>query len=96
MTKTKHTEAPWHVTSRSLSDYEGHEIGTHNQTVCVTTTAERLAVSAEERANADLLASAPELLHALTAVRDAGYLDGAYQPTVDLVDAAIAKARGNA
>ena len=50
---------------------------------------------AEERqANARLIAAAPELLEALEAIVDAGYLEGAYQPTVDLALAAIAKARG--
>lgn len=39
-----------------------------------------------------MLNAAPKLLAALIAVKDADYLDGAYQPTVDLVDAAIAEA----
>lgn len=34
------------------------------------------------------------LLAALTAVRDADYLEGAYQPTIDMVDAAIEEAKG--
>jgi hypothetical protein len=37
-----------------------------------------------------------KLLEALVAVKDAGYIEGGYQPTVDMVDAAIAQAEGSA
>lgn len=38
----------------------------------------------------------PKLLEALIAVKDAGYLEGGYQPTIDMVDDAIAEATGRA
>lgn len=37
---------------------------------------------------------APQLLEALVAIVDAGYLEGAYQPTVDMALSAISKAKG--
>ena len=50
----------------------------------------------EQVAVIGLLEAAPRLLAALIAVKDAGYLEGGYQPTIDMVDAAIAEATGRA
>lgn len=37
---------------------------------------------------------APQLLEALVAIVDAGYLEGAYRPTVDMALSAIKQAKG--
>ena len=49
-----------------------------------------------KEANAYLIAAAPDLLMALESIMEAGYLEGGYQPTIDMALEAIAKARGEA
>lgn len=46
----------------------------------------------EVEARVRVMLAGPKLLTALEAVKDAGYIEGGYQPTLDMVDAAIAEA----
>lgn len=96
--ETKHTPGPWYAhwghptTSRvasikSPSRYVGLEVAD------VYGTDER-DLDNENTANAHLIAAAPELLEALEALEDAGYLNDIYAPTAEKVRAAITKARG--
>ena len=92
LTSSLHTPGPW----QRYADYEpllivGNVDGPDDGQMHYTRVCE-VEDNAWADANVRLIAAAPKLLAALRAVKDAGYLDGAYQPTVDLVDAAIAEA----
>jgi hypothetical protein len=103
MTNIEHTPGPWNITN-GRRDYEHAEIGTSAKTVAVILMADVEATD-EDRANARLIAAAPELLEIVQAVAElrrkwrsqdeaetidsTEYMDGL--DALD-VDAAIAKA----
>ncbi len=78
---SKHTPGPWHV----FSIYAQHEVRTPTDT---------LVAVANDRANARLIAAAPELLSALKAMLTHMGMDEDEwnKPTFDQARAAIAKA----
>ena len=95
MTKSKRTPGPWEIRGMgpnflidARTEGSSYTIGWFKDAISMK--GKRL----EHCANARLIAAAPELLEALEAIVDAGYLEGAYQPTVDMAIAIIAKARG--
>jgi len=66
--KATHTPAPWKVAGLSLNDHEAFVIESDTQTICWTANGienDEEFVSAEDQANALLIAAAPELLAAL-------------------------------
>jgi len=72
-----HTPGPWNVGDDSPNDYEGPTIDTRDRAVAVITIDHENESTPEDRANARLIAAAPELLAALQAAVE--YLE-AYRP----------------
>ena len=69
--KTLHTPAPWNIAGLSLKDHEAFIIESESQTICWTSKIlgkDNEFVSAEDQANALLIAAAPELLEALVSL----------------------------
>lgn len=91
-TQTTHTPGPWNVGDDSPNEYEGPTIENIDTVIAVIPIDDINDSTPEERANARLIAAAPELLAALIAAR-AGRSPTA-QPLPDMIDAAIAKATG--
>ena len=89
-----HTPGHWEHDGNGLiySDFVRDEGGTATLICDVADdlNAACCGITPEQEANARLIAAAPNMLEALVAMKDAGYLYGAYQPTLDMVDAAIA------
>lgn len=87
--ETKHTSGPWRVV-------QGCVVLTHHKfplghQICSTRNA---GVSEDEaKANAHLIAAAPEMLEALKYVRR--FIDKDDEIDIDFIDSAIAKAEGN-
>jgi hypothetical protein len=100
--KAQHTEGPWAIIGKSAIGYEGSEIGTGNKTVAVTLTANKGEEDDEEKANASLIAAAPDLLAALyealpyvtDAADDPAFKKGVVSRHVERIRKAIAKAGG--
>ena len=67
---TQHTPGPWNVGDDSPNDYEGPIIDTRDRAVAVITIDHETESTPEDRANARLIASAPELLAALQQCAD--------------------------
>ena len=91
-TNTQHTPGPWNVGDDSPNDYEGPIIDTRDRAVAVITIDHETESTPEDRANARLIAAAPELLAMLERV-----LDGVLRlPPLDIEQAlaAIIKATG--
>ena len=63
-TNTQHTPGPWNVGDDSPNDYEGPIIDTRDRAVAVITIDHETESTPEDRANARLIAAAPELLDA--------------------------------
>lgn len=61
----QHTPGPWNVGDDSPNDYEGPMIDTRDRAVAVITIDHETESTPEDRANARLIAAAPELLAAL-------------------------------
>ena len=61
-TNTQHTPGPWNVGDDSPNDYEGPIIDTRDRAVAVITIDHETESTPEDRANARLIAAAPELL----------------------------------
>jgi hypothetical protein len=72
-----HTPGPWTVGDDSPNDYEGPMIDTRDRVVAVITIDHENESTPEERANAQLISAAPDLLAALQAAVE--YLE-AYRP----------------
>ena len=69
-TNTQHTPGPWNVGDDSPNDYEGPIIDTRDRAVAVITIDHETESTPEDRANARLIAAAPELLAMLERVLD--------------------------
>lgn len=105
MDKGTHTPGPWSVGFEKPSLERGIEIPRHilgaDRKIIVTFNAANPRKGEEKRANASLISAAPDLLEALTLARTF-MVDFEGLPETDahnplrIVDAAIAKARGNA
>ena len=102
-----HTSGPWNVGDDSPNDYEGPIIDTRDRAVAVITIDHETESTPEDRANARLIAAAPELLEALrvfvscaypvsTEIDERGYRwTNAYlDQALPIAHAAIAKADG--
>ena len=88
MTDTKHTPGPWVVTQDNKGSLDDYCIGTGQRIDEVATCSKR---------DAHLIAAAPDLLESLElALEYMGYHNGEYdcQDKLDLINAAIAKAKG--
>ncbi len=102
MTKSNSVPGPWWIEENFDRPYVGHHIVSELGCVAETCTVDETEVSADETANAHLMAAAPELLEALTALVNCPgitWLDG-YKAEMDeamrQAHAAIAKATGGA
>jgi hypothetical protein len=108
-----HTPGPWTVEGESSNDGEAEVIVAENRTICWTanswaTDSDEEVISREDRANARLIAAAPELLHSLKAavesINEACHYEDteecaeAFASAVWFLDAvkALAKAEGSA
>jgi len=69
MKTIQHTPGPWSVAGESYNDHEAYVIEAGGRTICWTASSLDDAgievITAEDDANADLLAAAPDLLSAL-------------------------------
>lgn len=72
MKKTPHSPGPWAIVGLSFNEHEAHVIDSPTRTVCWTANTlgktNKEFVSAEDQANACLIAAAPDLLAALKAL----------------------------
>jgi len=90
----KHTPPPWEIVTNEYGLTNIMSYSTKvNILICNVNTESN--PKGEANANAKLISAAPELLDALETVLECGYLEDAYQPTIDLVQNAINKARGD-
>ncbi len=80
-------ERGWFVRGNRVRDRNGGD-------VCFMSPDPYYKMLPREVEMAHLISAAPDLLEALLAVNDAGYLEGGYGPTIDMVEAAIKKAEG--
>ena len=67
-----HTQGPWTI-DYAMNDYEGHYLNGAGRLVAITNTVEN-EVTDEDRANARLIASAPDLLLCLQNLVDRGLI----------------------
>ena len=93
----QHTPGPWNVGDDSPNDYEGPIIDTRDRAVAVITIDHETESTPEDRANARLIAAAPELLAALIELEQ--FTDHEARPLASVklyaqARAAIAKATG--
>jgi len=96
----KHTPGPWYVAANDALGRRGQEHAHHtvhaDNGVPVCRMGGNTTAHTDTRANARLIAAAPELLAALRAIKAAIEAPGSYRDTVNAVDritqAAIAKA----
>lgn len=99
MSAAKHTPGPWWVTDSGVRDAGGY--------ICHTNKAQRYEgqderyerETAERAANARLIAAAPELLEALSQIRELAYSgrhEEHFNAIQDRAEAALAKAAGGA
>lgn len=93
---TKHTPGPWNADGARIDDSSGFHVGWANEYASSFG-------NGVHRANARLIAAAPELLEALENIWDflaeddgEGACSPLYQSAIDKVKAAIAKAKGEA
>lgn len=68
--KATHTPAPWKIAGKSGNDHEAFVIDAESRSICWTTSTldcdtDEEVITEEDKANANLIASAPELLVAL-------------------------------
>ena len=82
----KHTPAPWKVILSPTQIVTNDKVIANINKVC--------SDFGESQANARLIAAAPELLEALEAVLDGGYIDYGFQSVIDKVKNAIKQAKG--
>ena len=89
----KHTPGPWETLT-----FSNHELQTDFAMVKIGSRAHMVGCSEEDKANARLIAAAPELLEALKTLRDALDPDDWMGELTmhDFIDLAIAKAANNA
>lgn len=67
--KSKHTPGPWKTAEFGIENHERITITSGQKTICNTGDESRLLISLEEaRANAHLIAAAPEMLEAAEAL----------------------------
>jgi hypothetical protein len=101
----QHTPGPWAVAGESYNDHEAYVIEAGGRTICWTASSLDDAgievITAEDDANADLIAAAPELLIALKQIADWDPSAAPSEPkglsiidAIDIARAAIAKAKG--
>ena len=83
----KHTSPPWEI---EYTEDNGFQINAEMHAICTNL----FCYADEWKANAKLIAAAPDLLDALETIVECGYIEDAYQPTIDLVMNVINKARG--
>ena len=67
-----YTQGPWTI-DYAMNDYEGHYLNGAGRLVAITNTVEN-EVTDEDRANARLIASAPDLLECLQNLVDRGLI----------------------
>lgn len=103
-TATKHTPGPWEISDEcSISDYRRIRAVNDGQYVCVCDSA-IVCAAQKNKANARLIAAAPELLEACINVRafmgdkpsddrDSTY-DNGVRALIDQLESAISKAQG--
>ena len=95
MKKSEHTPTPWRV-----GDAGNTVFGPKTDKPAPQIIADLMGCGENRKANAAFIVRAVNshdlLVNALEAVLDAGYLEGAYQPTIDMVHAALAAAKGEA
>jgi hypothetical protein len=95
MTQTTHTPGTWRITLHGNGLVDGdyrYQVGTSQQTVAYVWMG-RENNDPELQANARLIAAAPELLEALEMVSNFNWRNNRTH-LLEIVDAAIAKARG--
>lgn len=103
--KATHTPAPWKIAGKSGNDHEAFVIDAESRSICWTTNTldcdtDEETITEEDKANAHLIAAAPELLaaakSALRALRsyNPGPLADKADPVRTVIIAAIAKAEG--
>lgn len=87
---TQHTPGPWNVGDDSPNEYEGPTIENIDTVIAVIPIDDINDSTPEERANARLIAAAPELLAALNYLQSMPNDPRAHRQALD----AIAKAKG--
>lgn len=71
---SKHTPGPWHVDPEYPTSVQGRDAGPGTPMICEMFTSSQFVSPAEQRANARLIAAAPELLSVLIqAVESSGF-----------------------
>jgi hypothetical protein len=91
------TPGPWKVlTGRNRDNYPYQIIGALSGVIITTWGSICRKATREGQANADLIATAPELFEALTALRSFMWSEGYADQTAEMAkaDAALAKAEG--
>lgn len=107
--ETKHTPGPWHVEPEEASEHRGLAICAEDAVVATITPDENgpFPLDDTDRANAQLIAAAPDLLAALKAARLMLYAWKGSRPAehgphpeldaeIDRAEKVLAKARGEA
>lgn len=96
---TKHTPAPWKVVGVPVTDKNGKRHPDSMRKVVTSSGGSVMCNGSNKFANAHLIAAAPELLEALNRARYELVTEKFYPetaPVIQVIDAAIAKARGEA
>lgn len=88
---SQHTPGPWYVTPDACAVYEKDGLGYRADTIC------HIVGHPFTRANARLVAAAPEMLAALESLvaKNYGQPQGVTVPALDIARAAIARATGD-
>lgn len=90
MSNTKHTPGPWYVQDNTDQDGDGHQLRVDSDEGVVAQCGRKPFVDEQSRANAALIAAAPEMFAALKRLVDGGC--PAF--VTKAVERAIAKAEG--
>ena len=95
---SKHTPAPWKIAGKSGNDHESFVIDAESRSICWTTNTldcdtDEETITEEDKANACLIAAAPELLAALELAQS--YIKPGAGVINHVITTAIAKARSN-
>lgn len=86
--KPKHTPGPWIVRADQRREHKLYVVDSEERIQC-----EMFNTVSDSKANAQLIAAAPELLSALEALINAGYTEDRYE-AMQKANSAIKKAKG--